>query len=319
VVGSLPVAEGVTCYILAPAPGVPAGRGGCLVAWNDSAQPQDAILAADLGEGRAQIVDIFGNALPVSSAALPSLVPGAAERSTRPVTRIQLTTTPIFIEGVDVPLLRFMSSVAIDPPYLESSNDQHERDLVITNPWGTGITGRITILEPGGFETGHKDRTWRISPRSARFNIPAGKTDRIPVKIAFSPVEEVGPRDFVMAVELSADKPYGTIEIRRSIDVGVKTIGLDLSYATQGPDGADLAVEAMISNTGHQPLTLEITAFAEGLPRTKASVTALTPGNQAVKRFVYAGSAAALKGQRVILSVFDPESKMRVNKSILIK
>jgi hypothetical protein len=232
------------------------------------------------------------------------------------VTRIQLTSTPIFLENVDVPLLRFISSLAIDPPYLESSNDQHERDLIITNPWPTGISGRVSVLEPGGFDTGQKDRTWRISPRAARFNVPAGGVERIPLKIAFSPMEEVGPRDFVMSVDLAADKPYGALEVRRQVIVGVKTISVDLAANAQGDD---LAVEAMIANTGQRAMTLEITAFAEGLPRAKASVSGLTAGNQVIKRFVYPAAAAKLQGQRVVLSVYDPDTKMRVNKSILIK
>jgi hypothetical protein len=327
VVCTLPVAEGVTCYVLGPAPGAPASRGGALVAWNDSAQPQDAVLGVDLGDGPVKAVDIFGNSEALAPAAVSNMPgTGAASRAalqgvrvTRPLTHIQLTSTPIFIEGVDVPLLRFVSSLAVDPPYLESSNDQHERDITITNPWPTGITGKITILEPGGFESGQKDRTWHISPRSMRFSVPAGKTDRLPIKISFSPVEEVGARDFVMAVELSADQPYGTLEVRRTIEVGVKTITLNLASATQGADGQDLVIEAMVSNTGQHPLTLEITSFAEGFPRSKASVTGLTPGNQTVKRFVYTGAAQKLKGQRVYLSVFDPDTKMQVNKSILIK
>jgi hypothetical protein len=316
VVGTFPVADGVVCYVLAPSPSAPPGRGGAIVAWTDSAP--DAFLTSDLGEGPVRIVDIFGNARPAPVAPMPPPREGVPPAS-RPVCRIPITATPIFIEGIDVALIRFMSSFSIEPPYLESSNDQHEREFVITNPWPTGITGRITILEPGGFETGQKDRSWRISPRMEPFAVAAGKTERLPIKIAFSPVEEVGPKQFVMAIELAADKPYGTIEVRRTIEVGVKTIGLELTSTTQGKSGQDLVVEAMVSNTGAQPLTVEITAFAEGLPRSKASITDLAPGNQAVKRFIYPGSAAKLQGQRVVISVFDPDTKMRVNKSIVIK
>ena len=99
--------------------------------------------------------------------------------------------------------------------------------------------------------------------------------------------------------------------------MGVKTISLDLSSSVQNND--DLIVEAIVSNTGQSPLTLEMTAFAEGFPRNKASITGLSPGNQTIKRFIYQGAAGRLHGQRVVLSVFDPETKLRVNKSILIK
>jgi hypothetical protein len=185
---------------------------------------------------------------------------------------------------------------------------------VIFNPWPVGITGQFTFLEPGGFETGRKDRTWRLSPRSQRFAVGPGKTERVPFKVSFSPVEEVGPKSFVLAVQLSG-LDYGTIEVRRTVEVTVENIGVDLAATIQGQD---LVVEGVFSNRGNAPLTLELTSFAEGFPRSKATITDLARRNNVLRRFTYPGAAAKLKGQRIMVSAFDPESKVRVNKSVVV-
>jgi hypothetical protein len=301
IVGTLPAGPGAVCYVLAPAPGVARSRGGALVAWSESADPVS--LAGDFGRSELFTVDLFGNRQPLASSA------SASPRVTLP-----LTSTPVFIEGVDVDLIRFIAAIAIDPPALESSNEQHERDLVIFNPWDSGISGQFTFLEPGGFETGRKDRTWRISPRTQKFAVAPGKSERIPFKVAFSPVEEVGPKDFVLALELSG-QPYGTIEVRRRVEVTAQNLAVDLTATVRDND---LIIEGVFANEGKAPVTLDLTCFAEGFPRSKATINDLPPAGNTLRRFTYAGAASALKGQRVIVSAFDPETKLRVNKSVVV-
>lgn len=302
VLGTYPAGPGVVCYILAPA--ARGARGGALVAWNASST--DAVLTGEFGDN-LRLVDIYGNVTPISRR--PS------NGGPRPQVTIPLTSEPVFIEGIDVQLVSFAASFAVEPPFLESSIEQHECEIVLSNPWDVNITGEVRILEPGSFDSEQKDRTWRISPRSLRFSIAPGRTERLPFKVAFSPVEEVGPKPFVVSIDLAADRSYNALEIRRSIEVTVRNIGMDLTATAEGDD---LVVEALISNTGSAPLTLEVTAFAEGHPRSKASVTGLAPGNQAVRRFLYPGAAHKLRGHRIVVSGFDPDSRARVNKSVVV-
>ena len=313
VAGVFPAAPGVVCYILAPAPGAPAGRGGALVAWNRSAPPSDAWIGGCVGAGPLRLVDVYGN---TQAVALENREGGV------PSVRIAVSDAPVFIEGIDVSLALFIASFRLEPEFLESSGETLDREMVIENPWTTGITGRVTVLEPGGFVTGRKDRSWRITPRATPFAIPAGGVERLPLKVSFGPVEEAGPKDFIVEIELSADRPYGTLELHRTVEVGLTQIRLDLAYSVRsGVGGAsdDIVVEASVVNTGRGTLTLEMTSFAPDLPRTKASVSGLAPGNQETKRFVYAGAAPTLRGKRVVLSVMDPESGARLTKSILIQ
>jgi hypothetical protein len=313
VVGAFPVTEGVACYILAPAEGVPAERGGALVAWNRSAMPSDAVIEAYLGDDALSVVDLYGNAT-----AAPAAPVVAGRRSG---VRVRLGDEPVFIEGIDVELCRFISSFKLEPAFIESTNNQHERSLLIQNPWPVSISGKITILEPGGFDAakGKRDRDWRISPRTMPFTVEPRGVVSEPFAIAFSPTEEQGSRPFVVNIDLVADKQYGTLTIRRAIEIGLSTASMELSYSLRGPGAQDLVVEAAISNTGDEPLMMELTCFAPDLPRAKNMVADLVPGRQSVKRFVFSGQAANLRGKRIIVSAVTPEGGARLNKSILIQ
>jgi hypothetical protein len=235
--------------------------------------------------------------------------------------RIPLGPEPVFVEGVDVELCRFLSLFRLDNPFLESTNNQHERSLIIENPWPVSISGKVTILEPGGFDVvkGQRDRNWRIAPRAIPFAVdPRGSVSE-PFAVAFSPTEEQGRKPFVVNVELLADKAYGTLTIRRSLDIGLDTAAMELSYSIRGDRGQDLVVEAAIANTGTEALMMELTCFAPGIPRMKTVVSDLVPGRQSVKRFVFSGNAAKLRGQRIIVSAVTPEGGSRLNRSILIQ
>jgi hypothetical protein len=314
IVGTLPVAPGVVCYLLAPRPGVPAARGGALVAWNESAPPERAVLEAFLGDPVGmRVLDLFGNAR------APTTTPGPA--GGRALVREVLTSEPIFIDGVDVQLLRILSSIRFEPPRLEASTKAQELTLVIDNPSASTLAGSITILEPGGFERegSRRDRAWRISPRVLNLNTQPGETSRLPISVAFSPTAEAGDCEFVLRCVLeSGSSAREPIVIRRTVQIGLDNIAVDLrTFARVSTSGAtDLVLEATVTNTGTALLTLDLTAFAPDRPRVKAIVKELPPGSQTVRQFVFAAAAADLAGRRLTLSIEDRESSARMNRSI---
>jgi hypothetical protein len=309
VLGTFPAAEGVVCYILAPAPGTPDSRGSALVAWNESALPEHAVLTAYLGEEPVRVVDIFGNERPAPAAA-------ASNSRRKAGVRVPLTDSPVFIEGIDLPLVRFLSTMRFDPPRLDSINRDQERFIVVENPWPIGLAGRVTILEPGGLQTGAKDRAWRISPRSQPFVLAPGKTERLPVTVGFSAVEEAGIKEFVFEVELTAERSYAAVEVRRPVELGLPQLSVDLGYLLRGED---VVLEATISNSGSAPLTMNVTAFAPGLPRAKGVVRDLLAGRQTRRQFVFPGAAPALRGQRLVVHLADPDSGASISRSVLVK
>lgn len=321
VAGLFPVAAGVKCYILTPAEGAPDGRGGALVAWNDTADPAEAVIDAYLGEGEIRIVDLFGNSHPAeySEVAGPASISDAVgSTGRRRNVRIPLGDAPIIIEGADPLLARFVAGVRFDPAVLKATNESHEHAIVFDNPFPSSLDVRTFIIEPGGSDdTGAKDRRWKFSPRAGRAIVPPGQSGRIPVSVSFSPAEEAGPRDFIIDLDVTADRPYGLIRVRAPVTLGIDDFALELTRTVTA--SGDLLVEAHVANTGKEPVDLELTASAPGLPRVKAAATQVPPGTQVIRRFPFAGAAAQLRGKRVFVSVTDPATRSRLNRSVLIE
>lgn len=318
IVGELKIVPGVRCFILAPTGDAALGRG-ALVAWNESADPKDAVLHAYLGPGRIRVVDLYGNSTDatVDESNAAANEDGSAS-ARRPEIVVPLGAEPVFIEGIDPMLTRFLASVRFEPTILASTNENHENALVFENPWTTGLDLRAYVIKPGGLDAnGVKDRTWKISPRAARVIVPSGEMGRIPITIAFSPAEEAGMKDFVLDLEVTADKAYGLIRLHTSLELGLQNVKLELTPVVLS--NGDVLIEAQVSNTGALPVDIELTAFAPGQPRVKNQINRLPAGNQVVRRFPYPGAAKDLIGKRVFVAATDAETKGRLNKGVMVE
>lgn len=310
VVANFPVSEGVTAYILAPS--TPTSTTGAIVAWNDSAPRELAVIDAYLGPASLSLIDAFGN----TSSPTPSptsTTPGSV--------RIPLTQEPLFIEGVDTELARLIANLRFEPDLIESSQTPQEHSVVISNPWNFPIAGRVSLLEPGaaasdGATGSNREHRWRVFPRHARIAIPPFQSARFPFTISLGPSEETGPKQLTIRLELSTGVDYPPIEVKRFATVGHNTLRMDLTSSIQDPD--TLVIDAAITNTGTQELDLNLVAFAPGRPRSPASISRLPAGNQAIRRFVFPHSAAQLSGQRIIVGATVPETGIYLNSSVLI-
>lgn len=308
VVGTFPVSAGVG-YILAPAD--PArDQPGAVAAWRTAPGPGDSSLDAYLGPGPLRVIDLFGNESPMPA---PRRLPDGSLAH-----RLPLTETPLFIEGLDPHLLQFMALATLDPSRLVAADSEHDLTLGLTNPWPAGIEGRITILEPGGLlsDPSQRDRSWRISPRTASFSIAPGGTIRLPLSVAFSPTEEAGPRLLIARVELTSAPDEAPFHIRIPFEIGAEGFPLELALRTAGDD---LIVEAQIINRRQAPATFELTAFAPGYARLKASISHLEPGAGATRRFALTNGAIRLRGQRVTVVAHSLNDGARVTRSAAVE
>lgn len=333
-IGEFPAQAGVRCVILAPAANAPAGRGGALVLWNESASAEDATFEAHLGSDDLWLVDHFGNRRKlqssdgvdrstgdtvISSAAGAERLAGAERPA--PTVKVAVPVTPIFIEGIDYELVRLISSVRLAPDFLPATTQRKDLTIEFDNPWPSAISGEITIVEPvgGGVSADGLDRSWKIVPRVIRFAVGPHEHASLPVSVAFGGLEEAGRRDFVYLMDLSAERRLKGIRIRTPVEIGLKHIKLDLTPSLSPTvTGPDVVVEVQVTNLGESPLDLELTAFAPKRPRAGATVGGLQPGHQAVRRFVFPGAAAALRGQKVLVSVTEPDGGARLNASTVI-
>ncbi|MEM7755536.1 MAG: hypothetical protein AAF297_07845 [Planctomycetota bacterium] len=287
-------------------------RGATLALWRVGDGP--ATLSARLGLEDLVAFDVYGNARVVPLTIDPT---GTVFEHT-----INITNEPVFLEGIDADLIRFISGVRLEPPLLEARVGAQTHQLVVENPWPGSIRGRLFILEPGGgLKEGdamlRERRSWRITPRQRSFVVPGRSQQDTPIEISFSPAEESGPRNLVLDVELSAEDDYGVVRLIRPIEVGLSEAGLALSYRRgPGPLGPDLVVEAQVTNLGETPITVELFARAPGYPRERAAIPGLQPGETATRVFPFQNAAERFTGDRVHVAAVVEETSGRLTRSV---
>ncbi|VAX36912.1 hypothetical protein MNBD_PLANCTO03-83, partial [hydrothermal vent metagenome] len=305
-----PIARGVRCLVFT-APLDDPKRGGMIVAWREGAAIEDAFLIGMLGKEPVTAYDLFGNARP--------LEPTSSADGSRIEHRLALTPEPVFVEGINTELVLFLTSVVLDPPVIQSTAGLHEHEVVVYNPWDMPITGRIVITEPGGYNTATqaRDRRWEITPRSMAFNLAAGESARVPVIVSFSRATEAGTKQFVFDVQLVADEDYGWVRSRSEVELRWNDVQLDLTLrVAPGGSGHDLIIEAAVTNTGSTPRALEAIAFAPNMPRGRASIGTLEPGQSVIRRFAFPEGRTLLAGKRVLVSLSEPDGPGRLTKGI---
>lgn len=321
VIGEYRAIPGVRCFVLAPRDSRLDEGVGALVVWNETAATDDAVLNSYLGDEKIRVVDVFGNQ--VDAPLDPSYVAPVPDATGRlPVrhqpVRIPLSASPIVVEGVDHRLVRFLASIELVPRDLPAVNTTHERSIMFQNPWPGTLDAKFFVVSPGGIDPGgHRDRSWVVKPRASRATVLPGTTGTLPLTIAYPPSEEAGERPFVIDVEPATDRSYGLIRIQRFMSVGLPE--MEMRLASIGLRNGDLIVEADIENTSGGPINVELTAFAPGVPRIKATISSLAPGAHVARRFNYPKGLRKLAGEHVYISATMPDTTARLNKSVLIE
>lgn len=273
--------------------------GGVLVAWNEYAKPEDALLRAYLGEGPVRVTDPFGN-----------------HRLVHPIDglhEIQLGRMPLIIEGVNADLALMRAGMSIAPRFVPSRAMVHELELVLKNPYPAGISGRVRLNQP---------EHWNFTPRVMSFSARRGEEIRLPFTIELGLGEEAGTRTVEAELELVADRDYPIMRVPLLVDLGLEAVELNAAYRlAPAPDGAltTLIIEALVTNTSQDVISLEAIALAPGFQSQTAPISSLEPGDSVVKRFVFFDGASALRGKRVRVSVREQAGSGRINKTLVIR
>lgn len=307
----VPTAPGIHAFLLEPSPNAPKGRTGAIVAWSDG-QTSDPTLEIYLGPDEITISDPFLNRSEPT-------IRVASDRAQTKNHVVPLSPMPVFVEGVDVNIVALAASFRVEPPFIPATNESHDRTLVIRNPFRSTIDIRYYIAKPGSDDEGRPDRSWSVTPRTGTIQIPPGVEGRIPITVVPSPVEESGPKLFVLDAQINADRAYGWIRVAAIAELGLPGVRVDVgATSTSGSNNADVITDVHITNVGTDPLTLDIAAFAPGFPRQRSSVSDMAPGTSVVRRFVFPASFGLLRGERMIVSVFDTASGGRLNAGVSV-
>jgi len=293
IVGELSVAQGVTALIARGA------DSSALIAWNDSAPADKAVIRGHLGPGPITVRDLFGNRSPVE----PS---PAGDHS------IELGDAPIIIEGVDVELLQFRAAMRIEPHFIPARAERHRVELVIENPWPIGITGRLRIAEPGD---------WTILPRVMPINLAPGATARLPIDLSFNVGEEAGTLQVLAEVDLRAGIVYPLQRLPLSLEIGLPSVELipSFRYERISASRTDVLVMVRVINLTDKPLTLQAFAQAPGFKSFDAPISDLAAGASITRFFRFENGGARLKGRSIRVGLREQDGSGRLNKTIAIE
>lgn len=241
-------------------------RGPMLAAWLDGGPGDQREIDLFLGE-TPQISDIWGN---------PSTPPLVAGKH-----RFTVTSTPIFVQGIDAELAMFRASFAVTPRLIESSQVTHDHAITLRNPWPQPLQGDLLILEPG--------RDWKIDPRRIPVAIEPGATVTIPFKLAFPVAEVAGEKKMTARFEFAAGKRKN-VDLETSMELGLTGIEMDTGLSVvlnKATNQLDATATAFITNTGNESRTLYVFAICANQPRQERIIT-LKPGQSLMRRFRFA-------------------------------
>jgi hypothetical protein len=233
---------------------------------------------------------------------------------------IPLSTSPIFIDGIDPDLVRLQAGLRLEPQRVQSMPGEHRHTLVLDNPGSFDLEAQMMVVAPGGFEPGQptSNQAWAITPRRQNLSVRSGETVRLPLDISFFRGMEAGPTEMVVDLLLqSLDQPTW-VRMKTPMELGLDFLKVDLALRLS-PDGSDALVEVTFTNTGEEEIQVAATAFAQGYPRQRLPSITLRPGQSVTRMtppFLEAGTQLA--GQRISVSTLERETQARLNKSVLI-
>ncbi|MEO0514150.1 MAG: hypothetical protein AAF086_02495, partial [Planctomycetota bacterium] len=268
---------------------------GMLVAWNVKAPAARAQLGLFLGD-KPMAYDVWGNATPL-------------ELNEDGEHLLPLTETPVFVTGIDPKLAMFRSSFVLNDPFIVSTQTPHIRTLRLTNPWPVTVSGQFTITGP---------ETWTVKPHRHVFSIGPGRTLELPLALRF-PVNEVsGGKKLTADMEFTADRKYD-ITFATPMELGLEGVRFEPSLTLEegaAPATVNAVVTSIITNTGDEPISLNVSAKLQGHARKERLIPRLEPGQAVIRQFRFVDAAPALSQNDIRLSVRETNGPAVLNKTV---
>ncbi|MEX2212970.1 MAG: hypothetical protein WD768_02505 [Phycisphaeraceae bacterium] len=277
VVGRLDLGEGLSAMIL------DGDRGGLLVAWAQGELKKPVTVKMYLGQG-AVANDVWGNR--------QELVKQDGKQP------FNVSSTPIFIEGIDARLALLRASFALTPNLIESSQVTHEHTLTLSNPWTQTLHGEMVIVEPG--------RDWRIEPRRISVRIEPGAKAQYPIQIGL-PVAETSGRKVITARFEFVSMKHPPVELSTPMQLGLEDLFIDAAVSVEKDEKTgrlDAVVTLFITNSGEDKKAMNVFATMPGQKRHERTIT-LRSGQSMIRHFRFEGAGAKLGDTPVRVGIRD--------------
>lgn len=273
------------------------GASPALIVWSDDAGGESVLAELLLANGAVTAIDPFGRRTVLSPEN------GAHQ--------VRLSPTPLFIEGIDFPLLRMIASAHLEPAELESRRSPQEVKLILKNTFGVAMSGTVAISD---------QQNWEIAPRGQPFSIPPGGEGRIPLRISLPRSTIVGPTNLVVRLEWMAGENYATsIPLHMSVRWPEVEVQSSWRFARSVDTGKiDVVVTVAVTNRGARSLDLEAFALARDYTQTRRPILKLGAGETAMRVFQFPDGARRLSGGQVFAGVSEMEGERRHTSQLLV-
>ena len=287
-VGEIPLGDGLRGWMLTGAN----SRDAAIVAWNEQAPEESAVIRMLLADGPVDVVNVFGKRQTIYP------VDG--------VHTVTLSNVPVFIEHANLNLAKFRASVSIRPGFIPARRQAHEQELSLSNPWEVPITAQIRVRPADG---------WRISPRSHNVTLQPGEQRQVPITLTFAPGMIAERTHVAIEIDVAADQEYH-LQVRADLDVGLKDVRLSTHWQAIHNDQAgtyDLMITLYVRNTSDRALSFDGYLSAPAISRQRRPIATLAPNRTAVKIFRIPDGATLLAGKPVRVGIVERGGNARLN------
>lgn len=264
-------------------------RGGevIVVIWNSEPTIEEYYLG-----DQAEVVDLWGQ---------------RSKLATDPSTQVQtleVGTTPLIIRGCSVPVAQWRLAVKYAKGRISSETGQHEDAIVGVNTFPQGLTGKVTVHFPTG---------WEIDPVQWPLHAAGGEDFKLPMLLTFPR----DPRDATLGefrtwidFEISADRAY-KFRVNLPYRLGLGDVDLKVT-SRRTPDGRLEVEQRIINNT--EPLEIlefNCSLFVPNEIRRRHFVTRLGKGED--QRFYFLPNADAHRGEELMLRAEQIDGRRVLN------
>ncbi|MDZ4829963.1 MAG: hypothetical protein SGJ09_07170 [Phycisphaerae bacterium] len=289
--GELALGDRVAAWLVKGAKGI------SVLAWSTGASDAraDGTIEISLGNNPLFVTDLMGRTRSVEPQA------GSC--------RIALSESPVLIEGVDSALVTVLAAARFEPALLESRRAGQTVELVLRNPFGTAMSGTISV----------PDRPdWTVAPRQQVVSIAPGGEQRIPFRITLPRSTVAGEVSIGMNIDFTAAESYrAKLLVPVTVDWPDVEIASSWRFAKSVETGhIDLIVTLSATNRSNAPLDLEAFAVARDYIQNRKPILKLSPGATATRVFQFADGARKLSGANVFTGVNDLQGDRRLSASL---
>ena len=202
---------------------------------------------------------------------------------------IPVGPTPLIIRGCSVQVARWRLAVQYANGRISSESVAQEEALLGTNTFAQGLTGKVTVRFPPG---------WEVEPYHWPLYAGAGEKFKFPLTLKSPPDASLGDLRTSIDFDVSADREY-KFNVFLPYRLGIGDV--DLKVACRRRDDGRLEIEQRITNNTEPLEILEFNCSLSipGQIRLRNFVTRLGKGED--QRFYFIPNADGLRGKELWL------------------